>query len=172
MAMKTMMNERCPIYNDFSCLSRRVTTEFKTSLKKNTFQHECYYIAIKLCKSSVICTQFNILAKKSTSPLLFQFFSLGNATFYYSTVWNFPICFLVYIGFSFSSSVFSFLIYLLQPTELWKRTKRMVNPTHKKYEKYLFQSIYPQNTIVGVFENALVQELTCQNNLHTTTASL
>ena len=110
MAMKTMMNERCPIYNDFSCLSRRVTTEFKTSLKKNNFQHECYYIAIKLCMSSVICTQFDILAKKSTSPLLYQFFSLGKATFYHSMVWNFPICFVVYIGFSFSSSVFSFLI--------------------------------------------------------------
>ena len=102
--------------------------------KKNTFQHECYYIAIKLCKSSVICTQFNILAKKSTSPLLFQFFSLGNATFYYSTVWNFPICFLVYIGFSFSSSVFSFLIWPA-PTNWALEKNQEIGHSHMKIWK-------------------------------------
>ena len=50
----------------------------------------------------------------------------------------FQFAFLFTLAFHFRHQFSAFWSDLLQPTELWKRTKRMVNPTHKKYEKYLF----------------------------------
>ena len=80
MAMKTMMNERCPIYNDFSCLSRRVTTEFKTSLKKKKLSTWMLLYCHKIVY--VLCNMYTVwYPGKNQHPLFYSVLQSGKCDF-------------------------------------------------------------------------------------------
>lgn len=134
---------RDALFTMISAAYQEVTTEFKTSLKKKKLSTWMLLYCHKIVY--VLCNMYTVWYPGKNQHPLFLFSS---------SVWEmwlsiiqrcgiFQFVFLFTLVFRFRHQFSAFWSDLLQPTELWKRTKRMVNPTHKNMKNICYRAYTP-----------------------------